>query len=44
LDEAAISEVDLLKFVEDGKLVSRLLHPEKVPDKATMDEPLGSES
>jgi hypothetical protein len=27
LDEAALSEVDLLKFVEDGKLVSRLLQP-----------------
>jgi hypothetical protein len=43
LDEAALSEVDLLKFVEDGKLVSRLLQPEKVPDKASMEEQMGSE-
>jgi hypothetical protein len=40
LDEATLSEVDLLKFVEDGKLVSRLPQPEKVPDKATMNEQL----
>jgi hypothetical protein len=44
LDEATLSEVNLLKFVGDGKLVSRLPHPEKASDEAAVDEQLGSES
>jgi hypothetical protein len=44
LDEAVLSEVDLLKFVEDGKLVSRLPLSENVPNEAAVDEPLDSGS
>jgi hypothetical protein len=44
LDEATLSEADLLKFVEDGKLLSRLPQSEKVSDEAAVDEQLGSES
>jgi hypothetical protein len=44
LDETTLSEVDLLKFVEDGKLVSRLPQPEKASNEVVVDEQLGSES
>jgi hypothetical protein len=44
LDEAILSEVDLLKFVEDGKLVSRLPLPENAPNEVAVDEPLDSGS
>jgi hypothetical protein len=44
LDEAFLSEVDLLKFVEDGKLVSCLPLSENVPNEAAVDEPLDSGS
>jgi hypothetical protein len=44
LDEAVLSEVDLLKYVEDGKLVSRLPQPENASNEAAVDEQLGSES
>jgi hypothetical protein len=38
LDEATLSEVDLLKFVEDGKLVSRLPLSEDTPKEAAVGE------
>jgi hypothetical protein len=44
LDKAILSEVDLLKFVEDGKLVSRLPLPENAPNEVAVDEPLDSGS
>jgi hypothetical protein len=44
LDEAILYEVDLLKFVEDGKLVSRLPPPEGVPNEAAADYQPESES
>jgi hypothetical protein len=44
LDEAILSEAHLLKYVEDGKLVSRLPQPEKTSNEVVVDEQLGSES
>jgi hypothetical protein len=44
LDETTLSEVDLLKFVEDGKLVSRLPQSEKASNEVVVDDQLGSES
>jgi hypothetical protein len=44
LDEAVLSEVDLLKYVEGGKLVSRLPQPENASNEVAVDEQLGSES
>jgi hypothetical protein len=43
LDEATLSEVDLLKFVEDGKLVSHPPLPENAPKEATVGESQDSE-
>jgi peptidoglycan hydrolase CwlO-like protein len=43
LDEATLSEVDILKLVEGGKLVSRLPLPEDVPKEATVGESQDSE-
>jgi hypothetical protein len=40
LDEATLSEVDLMKFVEDGKLVSHLPQPEDTPKEAAMSDSL----
>jgi hypothetical protein len=44
LDEATLSEVDLMKFVEDGKLVSRLPLSEGTPKEAAVGDSLDSES
>jgi hypothetical protein len=44
LDEATLSEADLMKIVEDGKLVSRLPPPEDTPKEAAMGDSLDSES
>jgi hypothetical protein len=44
LDEAVLSEVDLLKYVEGGKLVSRLPQPVNASNEVAVDEQLGSES
>jgi hypothetical protein len=44
LDEATLSEVELMKFVEDGKLVSRLPLSEGTPKEAAVGDSLDSES
>jgi hypothetical protein len=44
LDEATLSEVNLMKFVEDGKLVSRLPLSEGTPKEAAVGDSLDSES
>jgi hypothetical protein len=40
LDEATLAQADLLKFVEDGKLVTHLPAGEKTNDEAVVDEHL----
>jgi hypothetical protein len=44
LDEATLSEADFTKFVDNGKLVSRLPPPEGTPKEAVMGDSLDSGS